>query len=57
MNLIFSDDSKVYQDEQDPWTHFIVLTDINGTRHYACVLTTYVPYFATEVKSFDISLL
>nr|CAB3265876.1 myotubularin-related protein 13-like [Phallusia mammillata] len=49
--ICLPDNSKVYREEHPSKMHFVVLTDISGSRHYAAVLTMYQPFYAVQGNS------
>jgi len=51
MFIFAADDSKVCKNDRPSRIHFVVLTDITGTRHYAAVLTTYRRFHVAKVTS------
>ena len=40
----------MYQNPPKPHTHFTVLTDVSGSRHYAVILKVYQAFYASKVS-------
>ncbi|BFZ11081.1 hypothetical protein BsWGS_14120 [Bradybaena similaris] len=47
----FPDNAHVYADKPDNSVHFLVLTDVSGSKTYACCLTFYKPYTLTKERN------